>query len=74
MIYICACAGGEVWFWLANVPKEILITEPKFLLSNSSGSSVIKSNSGEGVYSQRVNIRDFIPDGQKVFKSKNGTF
>ena len=60
----------EVWFWLENVPKEILITESKFHLHSSSGSSVIKINSGEGIYARRVNIRDFIPDTQKVFKSK----
>ena len=64
----------EVWFWLENVPKEILITESKFYLNSLSGSSVIKINSGKGVYSPRVNIRDFIPDAQKIFKSKNGTF
>ena len=57
-----------------NVPKEILITESKFHFNSSSGFSVIKINSGEGVYSQKVNILDFIPDAQKVFKSKNDTF
>ena len=57
-----------------NVLKEILVTELKFHFNSSSGSSVIKINSGEGVYSQKVNILDFIPDAQKVFRSKNDTF
>ena len=61
-------------FWLENAPKQILITESKFHLNISNGSSVIKVNSGKGVHSQRVNIRDFTPDAQKVFKSENGTF
>ena len=57
-----------------NVPKKILITELKFHFNSSSGSSVIKINSGEGVYSLKVNILDLMPDAQKVFRSKNDTF
>ena len=57
-----------------NVLKEILVTELKFHFNSSSGSSVIKINSGEGVYSKKVNILDLMPDAQKVFRSKNDTF
>ena len=74
---MCACAGAteKCDFDLKiNVPKEILITELKFHFNSSSGSSVIKINSGEGVYSQKVNILDLMPDAQKVFRSKNDTF
>ena len=76
MIHMCMCRSyREVRFWLENAPKQILIAESKFHLNSSSGSSVIKVNSGKGgVHSQRVNIREFTPDAQKVFKSENGTF
>ena len=52
-----------MWFWLENVPKEILFTGPKFYFNSSSGSGVIKKivqewrrdvNSPTTLYAQKV--------------------
>ena len=35
--------SGAMWFWLENIPKEILFTGPKFHLNSSSSFGVIKT-------------------------------
>ena len=43
---LCMCRG--VSFWLENIPKGILFTDPKFHLNSSSGSGVWKKISLRG--------------------------